>query len=200
LNTISSIVEGHGEVAALPILLRRIVAWRHPDMQLNVAPPIRVHRDRFIRRDEEFKRHLTLAGKTCGGPGRGGILILLDADDDCPIEMGRSLSQRAASVAPHQTISVILANREFEAWYIGAAASLNGIRGLNVKEADLAIHPELPRNAKGWLSDRMPVNYGETTDQPAFAAKMDLEQTFARCRSFKKMCTELDRQVRLGIP
>ena len=83
---VAAIVEGAGEVAALPILLRRINAWRTPDAHLQALPPIRVHRDRFLNRDDEFHRHLLLAAAKCGE--KGWILVLLDADDDCPAELG----------------------------------------------------------------------------------------------------------------
>jgi hypothetical protein len=63
---VAAIVEGAGEVAALPILLRRINAWRTPDVHLQALPPIRVHRDRFLNRDDEFRRHLLLAAAKCG--------------------------------------------------------------------------------------------------------------------------------------
>ncbi len=42
-----SIVEGDGEVLALPNLLRRIAAWRLPDEYVEMAHPIRVKKDRF---------------------------------------------------------------------------------------------------------------------------------------------------------
>jgi hypothetical protein len=35
---VAAIVEGAGEVAALPILLRRINAWRTPDVPLQALP------------------------------------------------------------------------------------------------------------------------------------------------------------------
>lgn len=193
MTSISSIVEGHGEVAALPVLLRRIASWRCPGRYIDVQPPIRVHRDRFLNRKDEFSRHLQLAGGKCGN--EGWILILLDADDDCPADLGRDILARAQQVLPNHSISVVLANREFEAWFIGAARSLNGQRGLVVSDADLGVEAEVPRDAKGWLRQRMAGGtYGETTDQPAFAAKMDLQEALDRCRSFRKLCDEWSKQ------
>lgn len=186
-----SIVEGHGEVAALPVLLRRIGSWRSPELYIDIQPPIRVHRDRFLNRPEEFARHLILAGNKCGDGG--WILIVLDADDDCPAKFGPNILARAQAVLPHRDISVVLANREFEAWFIGAAESLQGHRGLSIDKADLCIDAESPRDAKGWLRERMVGRaYGETTDQPAFAAKMDLAGAFENCRSFRKLCSDWD--------
>ena len=42
-----AIVEGHGEVTALPVLLRRLGDWRTPGKPAEVLSPIRVQRDRF---------------------------------------------------------------------------------------------------------------------------------------------------------
>lgn len=191
---VSCIVEGHGEVAALPVLLRRIAEWRSPQMSVAVMPPIRVHRNRFLRREEEFRRHLLLAANKSGEGG--WVLVLLDADDDCPATMGPEILARARQVVPHRSISVVLANREFEAWFIGGVSTLDGQRGLAVGANDLNIDPELPRDAKGWLRQRMAGGvYGETTDQPAFSAKMNLQQALERCRSFRKLCAEWDRRL-----
>lgn len=144
-----------------------------------------------------FNRHLQLAGGKCGNDG--WVLILLDADDDCPAQLGRNILARAQEVLPNRSVSVVLANREFEAWFIGAARSLNGHRGLVAGDADLNVAAEGPRDAKGWLRQRMASGtYGETTDQPAFAAKMDLQEALDRCRSFRKLCREWDKQPSLN--
>ena len=71
---IASIVEGDGEVAALPILLRRMGEWLTPSIGINLSQPIRVRRDRFLNRDEEFRRYLLLAAAKCGDSG--WILVL----------------------------------------------------------------------------------------------------------------------------
>ena len=163
-----SIVEGDGEVGALPVLLRRLAAWRSPGLALDVQTPIRVRRDRFLNRQEEFHRHLQLAAAKCGE--LGWILILLDADDDCPATVGAEILLRARSCVPHRQLSVVLANREYEAWFIAAAESLNGQRGFRFRPEEL-VEAEGPRDAKGWIRSRMSGGgYGETTDQPALTA------------------------------
>ncbi|MCX7112541.1 MAG: DUF4276 family protein [Proteobacteria bacterium] len=193
MMTITSIVEGDGEVAALPVLLHRIAAWISPEREINIPPPIRVRRDRFLNKDEEFRRYLLLAAAKCGDSG--WILILLDADDDCPAKLGSKILQRARGIVPHREISVVLANREYEAWFLAAAESLHGHRGF-VFDNPQNFEPELPRNAKGWLRDRMEgKTYRETTDQPAFSARLDLRQAFDRSRSFRKLCSEWSKQM-----
>ena len=83
----------------------------------------------------------------------GGVLVLLDADDDCPAALGPALLERARAARSDVPISVVLANREFEAWFIAAAESLAGTHGF---PADLTApaDPEKIRGAKEWLGQR----------------------------------------------
>lgn len=193
MNRVVPIVEGDGEVAALPVLLRRIGAWLTPGDFTEVQQPIRVRRDRFLNKDADFQKFLGLASAKAGDSG--WILILLDADDDCPANLAPQIFERACDVAPNRRISVVLAKREYEAWFLASAESLNGKRGL-VLEGHLVINPETPRNAKGWLGERMRGGkYREVTDQPAFSAEMDLEQARERSRSFRKLCAEWIKQA-----
>ncbi|BBL60525.1 hypothetical protein MKFW12EY_41380 [Methylomonas koyamae] len=185
---VTAIVEGDGEVIALPILLRRLNQWLTPDIHVDVGYPIRVRRDRFLNRADEFRRHLSLAANKCGD--EGWILILFDADDDCPAELGQEILRRAESIVPHRKISVVLANREYEAWFVAAAESLQGHRGFTYDPAKF-VDPEQPRDAKGWIKACMANrSYGETTDQPAFSAQINLQLAFDRSRSFRKLCSE----------
>jgi hypothetical protein len=187
-----SIVEGHGEVSALPVLLRRICAWQTPECNTVLLPPIRVQRDRFLNRDDEFCRVLTLAAAKSSN--EGWILILLDADDDCPAVRGAAILQQARTKIPHRRISVVLANREYEAWFIASAPSLHGHRGFSFGADSVPQNAEGIRDAKGWVRARLASGtYGETTDQPSFSALMDLQQAFDRSRSFRKLCTEWQR-------
>lgn len=193
MTTVASIVEGDGEVAALPVLLRRLASWRSPANNVDVLTPIRVYKDRFLNRPEEFSRHLKLAAAKCGDAG--WILILFDADDDCPATKGSDVLAQAQAVVPHRRVAVVLANREYEAWFIAAAESLNGYRGFRYHVQDASVDPEGPRNAKGWVRDHMPGSYGETTDQPAFSQRFDMALAHERSRSFRKLCSEWDKNA-----
>ncbi|HEJ2131997.1 TPA: DUF4276 family protein [Pseudomonas aeruginosa] len=187
---LAPIVEGHGEVSALPILIRRIQQWKFPEFYLDIPPPIRVRRDRFLNKEEDFERHILLASKKSGSDG--WILILLDADDDCPISLGEEILRRAEKYIKNKRISVVIANREYEAWFIASAEALNGHRGFRyIKNKE--IDAEKPRNAKGWMGEYMPAGYSETVDQPSFSALMDLELAHKGSRSFRKLCKEIIR-------
>lgn len=190
--TITTIVEGDGEVSAVPVLLRRLAMWLTPQTQIKVTTPIRVRRDRFIRRDDDFQKYVQLAAAKAGKTG--WTLILLGADDDCPVELAPQIAQRAQRIVGHERVAVVLPMREFEAWFVASAWSLDGKRGLKVDTVPK--NPEIARNAKGWLHARMSNGYREVTDQPAFAAGFDLVQAREKSRSFKKLCDEWLRQVR----
>lgn len=188
MTTVVSIVEGDGEVAALPVLLRRVGEWLTPERFFVIVPPIRVRRDRFLNKDEEFKRTLALAAAKCNEDG--WILILLDADDDCPAQFGQTVLRRAQECITHRRVSVVFANREYEAWFVGAASSLDGKRGFAFlgKDSDRC---DSIRGAKEWMSQHIPAGrYREITDQPAFSALVDLNLVHENSRSFKKLCAE----------
>ncbi len=187
MRTVVCIVEGDGEVLALPVLLRRMALWRAPHLEVSVPQPIRVRRDRFIRRDEDFGKHLALAAAKARSTALGAVLVLLDADDDCPATLGPELAMKLRLAMPHVRNQLVLANREYEAWFIAAAQSLHGRRGLKV-EPHVVIDPDQPRDAKGWMRERMAAGtYSPVADQPAFSAHMDLELAYARSRSFRKL-------------
>ena len=92
MASIVAIVEGHGEEEAEPLLLRRIAAAVAPTADIEILPPIRVERNRVVR-PEELERAVELAARMVGTDG--SILVLLDADDDCPAKLGPGLLARA---------------------------------------------------------------------------------------------------------
>jgi Domain of unknown function (DUF4276) len=196
MTTVVPIVEGHGEVEALPILLRRMGAQLTPSVELKTQMPIRVKRDRFLNENEpsEFNRIIKLAAQKCDE--NGWILILLDADDDCPAELGAKIYARAKALIAHKPISVVLANREYEAWFLAAATSLDGQRGFSLESNPQAIEPESIRGAKEWMGARMVSGkYRETTDQPAFSATMDISMAYNNSRSFRKLYEECQKNM-----
>ena len=135
-----------------------------------------------------------LAASKCGE--MGWILILLDADDDCPASRGGEILERAKGIVPHRRVVVVLANREFEAWFIASAATLNGFRSFECTADDVSADAEAPRNAKGWIGQRMQgKSDGVTTDQPAFAGRFDLALAYERSRSFRKLCQEWSKNT-----
>jgi hypothetical protein len=194
---IGCVVEGAGEVAALPILIRRIGERLDPPIYPEVDRPVIIKRSRLDERFGELERGVELAVRSLPGPG--GLLILLDSDRDCPAELGPTLLERAARTRPDIPLGVVLACREYEAWFLAAAESLRGRRGL---PADLEVpaDPEAVRGAKEKLRRHEPRERRsdkETTDQPAFTAIFDLDLARQRAPSFDKCWREVVRLLTL---
>lgn len=182
------IVGGAGECEAVPILVRRIARTIDPGLTPDVKPVLRVSESRLVKQGE-LERTVELAARKLGG--QGGVLILLDCDDGCPAQDGPALLARASAARPDIPIAVVLAKREFEGWFLAAAESLRGRRGL-VDDLTAPEDPEAIRGAKEWLTDRMPPEqaYAETADQPALTELFDL-QAARRADSFDKCYREI---------
>ena len=189
---IQPIVEGHGEVKAVPELLRRLIsesqAWA-----VEIGRPIRRTRSQLVR-ETEVKKVVRLALRQ---QGCRAILILFDGDSDCPAHLGPTVQQWAAEAAGKAPCEVIIAHREYEAWFLAAIESLRGMRDIR-DDACSHPHPERPRGAKEQLEDRMQAgaSYLETTDQVALSALFSLADAHRRCRSFRKLVSSFGRLVR----
>ena len=125
------------------------------------------------------------------------VLILIDGDDDCPAELGPTMRQRAQGAAGGLPVHVVLAHREYEAWFLAAIESLRGRRGIR-EDALQDPQPEASRNAKGRLEERMAANavYSETTDQAALSQLFSLEDAYRRSRSFRKLADSFGTLLR----
>jgi len=92
-------------------------------------------------------------------------------------------------------VAVVLAKKEYEAWFLAAAVSLRGERQLSLKMTPPP-DPESIRDAKGWLRSQLPPNrrYREVTDQPALTALFDMQQA-RTAASFDKCYREIVRLI-----
>jgi hypothetical protein len=188
------IVEGQGEVQAVPVLFRRIIIELNLGIPIDVAQPVRLVRDKLVK-DDELHRALRLAARRVGKDG--AIFILLDSEGDCPAAAAPELLKRAKEARSDQLISVVLANKEFEAWFLASAASLKGFRGLSY-ETESHQAPETVPGCKQWLSGRMPATqpYSPTADQAAFAGTFDMSLARKNAPSFDKLYREFERICR----
>lgn len=178
---IQPIVEGHGEVQAVPVLLRRLLAeaeiW-----EVDVGKPIRRRRNELAT-EEGIARSISLAHSK---PNCAAILVLFDSDDDCPAQLGPKVQEWADAAARGTPCAVCIAHREYEAWFLATLDSIGAQWG----EDDVQPHPdpESPRGAKGEIERRMlGRGYKETTHQPKFSDYFCLSDAFKRSRSFRKL-------------
>ncbi|WP_419167161.1 DUF4276 family protein [Candidatus Palauibacter sp.] len=180
-------MEGHGEAEAVRILIDRIALALVPTTYMKVGSPLRVPRDKLVRRPGELERYVRLAANQGGPDGR--ILILFDADDDCPRSLATNLLARATEARSDRRIQVVIAKREYEAWFLAAAESIAASKRVEgpISRPD---DPEAIRDAKGRLSAILgkPHAYQPVRDQAALTAVFDLEEARRYSPSFDKMC------------
>lgn len=193
MGSILAIVEGQSEVESVPILLRRI----RDQMQafnIQIARPFRVKRNKVIL-NGQLERAINHGINDRGNIG--AILVLLDANDDCPAELGPQLIERCRQTT-NLPVAVVLANKEMEAWFLGGKESLRGVRGIRT-DAVPPPNPEGIQGAKERLTQNMEHGrrYLQVDDQPALAARVDFLVIKGRCPSFDKFLREVQNLIKL---
>jgi len=201
---ILAIVEGHGEQNAVPILLRR---WFKHRRFRNFETP-----DRAIRapgsgalkcthdpvREVGIEHYVEMAASE----RPDGILVVLDSDDECQERakdrrrqgLGPELLQRARRKAPHIPIEVVVANREYEVWFLAALDTLRraGCLPREKRWVGSIANIESIRDCKKPLADMLGRPYEEGTDQRDFTGALPFTATMARrSRSYRKLMKAL---------
>lgn len=189
------LVEGHGEDGAIRTLLERIwyellcsdqaidvYVWRRDQGTL-------LKEEGLKKRVEALKIKLDYRRPSVA---KQLMLILLDSEGECPATLGPSLLKWANEARSDADIACVLAHPMFETWFAACAESLAGENDLPV-DLQSPDDPEGNRRGKGWIKKQLPRKYKETTDQPSFVAKMDLQQCRDNSPSFDKLCRELEK-------
>ena len=209
---VAPIVEGQTEQGCVERLLQRI--WKEllgGTDRLQVLEPFRDDRSSLVLLDGEALRETVqktfekLKSRTRRDPAaRSLLLILLDAEDDCPATMAPRLLQKAReSLDPKVGLSCVLATRMLENWIVGGASTLSG-----TNELPDALPPrdrfEEIHGAK-WLDQQLRSRnprrkYKKTADAEPFVRSMNLEECRTNCPSFDKLCRELERGLSAPPP
>ncbi len=207
-------VEGDGDVAAAPILVKKLLTELQGWDCLFLDPaPIRIGgvTNLFGKKAANWCQKLLVAAKR---GNLGGVLLLQDGDTAplpgqpfCAKEVGASLTERARTTGAGTQFSVscVFALQEYESWLIAGVESLagkplpDGRTGACAPAGDLE---SAPRNAKGWLSQQMENGYKETTHQEPLTDMVDLTVVRQRnLRSFRRLesaLRELIEAIRSG--
>ena len=195
MPSIASIVEGDGDVAAVPGLLRRILGKRFGryDIQASKAKPAN-GKPNLLKKFEQFLRYAII--DSCDA-----ILVIVDADEQCPVEQAGKLAARAAALNLAVPVAIVYAKSEYETWFISNLTDCTGetIRDrLGISDTEHAPdNVEDIRGAKGWLNERMPGDraYKETEDQGPLTYHIDLDLTHGKSRSFRRLCDAVGELV-----
>ena len=193
--SIVAIVEGDGELAAVPDLLRRILWERLCRYDIHAPKPKRANgKPDLLKKFESFLEYAVL--DNCDA-----ILVLVDADEECPVEKARDLATRAAALNLNVPVAIVYANSEYETWFITSLSECTGqaIRArLGMSETiNAPDNVENIRGAKEWLKHRMPndIGYKETEDQEPLTHHIDFNLTHDRSRSFRRLCHAVNELV-----
>ncbi len=187
MPTLVPIVEGHGEVEAVPELVRRILQ-HHQAYEILVDRPIRQPRSRLAKEDT-FKTAVAVARKQ---PDCAAILVVFDADKACPADLAPQLLRWGVEQLGDFPLWVVMAKIEYEAWLIASIETLRGHRNIR-PDALPPVDVEAIHDAKGWLSAQMPalLEYVETSDQVALTTALDFRLAHQRSASFRKLWRDL---------
>ena len=203
---IAPIVEGHTEQNCLGRLLHRI--WlellANPE-RLQVLAPSRPKRDAIVHRSDEAFAEIVqdafalLAGRVRkDSSGRGMVLVLLDADDDCPMELAPRLLGSARKARSDADIACVIAKRMFENWIVAGASTLAGVNDL--PDPLPARNQFEERSGVAWLDNQLRSrdrarSYRKGLDAKVFVQSMNLAECRTNSPSFDKLCRELEKRL-----
>jgi hypothetical protein len=192
------IVEGYGEVDAVPNLLRKLLQGNNR-WDIQVATPKNAHGCTNLIKPGGLERFVQLAGleRDCAV-----VLILMDADERCPKELAFAFSKRIQAMGAKYSVVIVIAKCEYEAWFLAsletlAGQSLEGRPGLPVG-LQYAEDVEKRVGVKGWLSRQFPEGriYKETEDQAPMARLLDVALAKKRSRSFRRLTHAIEQALR----
>lgn len=199
MPTIMPIVEGHGEIDALPALLHRIHRSINTQSVLRVLKPLRVKAGSFIQDQGYRQRHLSAAAILAKNAQHepGSVLILLDCDDACPAELGPRLLSEATALRRDTTMFVALAYREYETWLLASADTLRGV-GTLPSDFTAPEHFQSIRDAKGWLGKHMDGGYDPVRHQASLTRNLSIERARS-VPSFDRLYRHVVRQCGIAM-
>jgi hypothetical protein len=200
--------EGHGELTALPVLVKKVLAEKDHKQLLYVDKDvIRIKPCDLVKWDklkqcEDPAKWLSALAIASRRRDVGGVLAVYDGDAKtfpagssspfCASVAARFMSSAAADVGAGRTfsLSVVFACVEFETWLIAGLESLRGKRlsdGRLVLPADVTFPAgDVECHGKGWL-ERYCQNYRPARDQSVLTELVTLESIRAKkLRSFQR--------------
>jgi Domain of unknown function (DUF4276) len=180
------VVEGHGEVLAMPALCYRILQHLKIDGWLVDANPIRQPRSQLV--DESIaspNRPCLLRGvdrvvALAHARPASAIVVLCDSDNDCAATWAADLQARAYAAVP---LRAVMAVREFESWLVANESKAR--QSLGSRSAESVSDP------KGVLK-RAIGEYSPSLDQLPLSRRVDIDLTRTACRSFDKLVRSIE--------
>lgn len=201
------IVEGYGEEAAVPCLIRRWLKHRRYHKSFEVLDAaINAKGCGRLKAAYDRERHIGIEHyiEAALRNSPDAIVVILDSDDDCvkrsqSLGLGPELLTRAKAVDSHLPISVVVANREYEAWFLASLTRIraNGHLPKHSSRFGNYLKPESHRDCKGIISNLLCCPYEETVHQHQLTESLTFSKgAVYRSPSYGKLIRDLDRITR----
>ena len=194
------IVEGEGDIRAVPVLLRRVLHESLQQYAWGVTSPKKAHGlPTLHRRLENYLRYAAIEKDA------QAILILLDLDDGCPAVEAQQLADDIRALSSKLPVAIVLAHREYEAWFLASVDTIVQQGGQKYRFSSAFLQNPTPpsdvesiRDAKGWISRQMIPGhrYKETLHQPSMTTLIDFDLAIQRSRSFRRLLHAVEFLVR----
>ena len=181
MRRLLTIIEGDGDVRAIPVLIRRILAENEvfdvvvlPTQRRGEYPTVSKHFDTFF-----------LAATKENAP----ILWVMDFDAkgyECPYAEANKLINRALVLRPGWPVKIAFLVKEYESLFLYDENATRRVFSDIAKQVEFPANPQEIRGAKEWLSAHRPrgMAYKETVHQEKITAHLDLKLLRERCRDF----------------
>ena len=191
------IVEGKGEVTALPKLLYRLLKENqcttiHVGRLQNAGGCGNLKKPGGL---EKFLRNAMIQADC------SAILILMDADGACPEILAQDFASRVRTAGTPFPTVIVIANSAYEAWFLASLETIAGqaLPGGAALPADLKFTGDIEakRSPGDWLKGHLPAGYtyNKGEDQSAFTQMIDIELAKANSRSFRRLCHAVEEII-----
>jgi hypothetical protein len=192
-----AIVEGHGDVKAVPLLIRNILKAKGiHDVEL--LPTQR--RGEYPSVAKDFDDYFLAAIKE-----NAPILWVMDFDAkgcDCPYKAAQELLGRAAKLHPGWLIRIAFLVKEYEVLFLHDENATRHVFPDLAKGKPFPSSPEKIRDAKGWISERLPsgMAYKETVHQEKITAQLNLDLLRQKSKDFAHLERAILKLIDAEIP
>lgn len=196
MNRILPIVEGDGDLKAVPLLLRNLLAF-HGLNETQVLPPHK--RGELPKVAAGFDNYFRMALKE-----NAAIILVLDFDCDycdCPFLEAEKLYQHAQSIRINWPFKIAFLVKEFECLFLAETQAATNVLSLH-PGTEFPNTPEIIRDAKGWLSKALPKGstYKPTVHQAKITAHLNFDKLRETSSDFRHLENALLHLVRTNAP
>lgn len=182
---IELIVEGKADLNAVPVLLRKHLHERGEYRDI-LGKPIALHGVGNATKADGIEGFVSLAANR---PGCVGVLVILDSDDECVVEMASGLLSRLQGLTSKPVV-IALAVRTYEDWLFSS------IETLDIGEVEYKSDAKGIRQIEAALKG-IGESYSKPLWQPRLTHKMEISRARERSSCLARMLDRFDSLVEL---